>query len=124
MLYEGDSAPHQKRGEPIYTPLSSHSPVQEYVVHDNPFTSRRENRNSIRGQEYGQAGSWPPPPPLQQWGSRKLHPIVKGMIYLTFGPLMLAGSVLYGTGQVLTGVGDVMMAGPLRAKMHKFWKDG
>ena len=60
----------------------------------------------------------------------RLHPFVKGVIILTVFPLIIAvgavfcgGALLYGAGQLLSGIGDIMMGGPLRKKAKKAWQD-
>lgn len=60
----------------------------------------------------------------------RLHPFVKGVIILTVFPFIIAmgavfcgGALLYGVGQLLAGLGDIMMGGPLRKKAKKAWQD-
>ncbi len=60
---------------------------------------------------------------------RKMHPFVKGVVILTAGPLVLAGvcvgavgGFIYGTGQIIVGVGDILTGGPLKKTMKRAWK--
>lgn len=60
---------------------------------------------------------------------RKMHPFVKGVVVLTVGPLVMAGACvaavggfMYGTGQIIVGVGDILTGGPLKKTLKKAWK--
>lgn len=61
---------------------------------------------------------------------KKMHPILKGVAILVVGPFAMAGagvvaagSVVYATGYLIMGIGDVLTGGPLKGVAKRAWKE-